>query len=219
MITIAEVVESLIKKKPFIEGALYEGLINLSSLARQIRPEIEEKLKKPIKEGAIVMALKRLSPTLDVKMNMKIKKALSHFGDIIVRSNLADFTFKNSDRLIEKQKKLLNIISNSREIFHTISKGVFETTIVISNSLKDALMEIFKEEELLNHSSNLSSISIKLPEENLTTPGLYYFIFKKIAWEGINILEVISTSNEFTIILNDKDIDRAFSILKNIGKE
>lgn len=219
MITIAEVVEGLIKKKPFIEGALYEGLINLSSLARQIKPEIEVKLKKPIKEGAIVMALKRLAPTLDVQMNVKIKRALKHFGDIIVRSNLADFTFKNSESLIKKQGQLLEKISNHREIFHTISKGVFETTIVISDSLKDDLTGIFQNEELLNQTSNLSSITIKLPEENQTIPGLYYFIFKKIAWEGINILEVISTSNEFTIILNDKDINKAFSILKNIGKE
>lgn len=219
MITIAEVVEGLIKKKPFIEGALYEGLINLSSLARQLKPEIEAKLKKPIKEGAVVMALKRLAPTLDIQMNVKIKRALKQFGDIIVRSSLAEFTFKNSESLINKQSRLLELISNHREIFHTISKGVFETTIVISNSLKEELLEIFTNEERINYSTNLSSITIKLPEENLTIPGLYYFIFKKIAWEGINIVEVISTSNEFTIILNDKDVDKAFSILKNLGKE
>jgi len=218
MITIAEVVEGLIKKKPFIEGALNEGLINLSSLARQLKPEIEAKLKKPIKEGAIVMALKRLAPLLDVQMNIKIKMALKQFGDIIVRSSLADFTYRNSENLIKKQSKLLEIISNHREVFHTISMGVFETTIVVSDSLKNDVKVIFKEEELIRHTSDLSSITIKLPEENQTIPGLYYFIFKKIAWEGINIIEVISTSNEFTIILMDKDIDKAFSILKNLSK-
>ncbi len=218
MITIAEVVEGLIKKKPFIEGALNEGLINLSSLARQLKPEIEAKLKKPIKEGAVVMALKRLAPQLDIQMNVKIKKALKQFGDIIVRSNLADFTYKNSESLIKGQEKLLEIISEHREVFHTISMGVFETTIVVSDTLKSNVESIFKGEELIRHSAELSSITIKLPEENQTIPGLYYFIFKKIAWEGINIIEVISTSNEFTIILNDRDIDKAFSILKNLSK-
>ena len=218
MITIAEVVDGLIKKKPFIEGALNEGLINLSSLARQLKPEIEAKLKKPIKEGAVVMALKRLAPLLNVQMNVKIKRALKQFGDIIVRSSLADFTYRNSENLIKKQSRLLEIISNHREVFHTISMGVFETTIVISDSLKNDVQEIFKEEELIRQTSDLSSITIKLPEENQTIPGLYYFIFKKIAWEGINIVEVISTSNEFTIILNDIDVDKAFSILKNLSK-
>ena len=218
MIKIAEVVENLIKKKPFIEGALHEGLINMSSLARQLKPEVEAKLKKPVQEGAIIMALKRLAPMLDIQMNMKIRKALKQFGDIIVRSNLADFTFRNSDSLITRQTKLLEEISGRKEFFHTISKGVFETTIVISNSLSDELLEIFSKEELISKTANLSSITIKLPSENSTIPGLYYFIFKKIAWEGINILEVISTTNEFTIILNEKDVDHAFSVLKSIGK-
>lgn len=217
MITVSEVVETIIKRKPFIEGALSEGLINLSSLGRQIKPEVEARLKKEVKEGAIVMALKRLAPLLDIQMNIKIKNALSQFGDIIVRSNLAVYSFKNSDSLIQKQSKLLKHISMRKEIFHTISKGVFETTIVISDMMDSELMDIFQHEELISKTEKLSSITIKLPKENIKISGLYYFIFKKIAWEGINILEVISTTNEFTIILGDDDVDLAFSVLKNMN--
>jgi aspartokinase len=218
MVTVAEAVENIVKQKPFIEGALSEGLINLSSLARQIKPDVEGKLKKEVKEGAIVMALKRLAPYLDVKMNIRIKNALDQFGDVIVRSNLADFTFRNSESLIQKQSKLLRLISNRKEIFHTISKGVFETTIVVSDLITREVLEIFDGEDLITQTKNLSSITIKLPEENIKISGLYYFIFKRIAWEGINILEVISTTNEFTIILNDTDVDKAFSVLKNLRK-
>lgn len=216
MITVSEVVETIIKRKPFIEGALSEGLINLSSLARQLKPEVETKLKKEVKEGAIVMALKRLAPLLDIQMNVKIKNALSQFGDIIVRSNLAVYSFKNSDSLIQKQSKLLKHISTHKEIFHTISKGVFETTIVISDSMGTDLLDIFHNEILISRTGKLSSVTIKLPKENIKISGLYYFIFKKVAWEGINILEVISTTNEFTIILKDDDVDLAFSVLKNM---
>lgn len=40
------VVEEIIKKSPFLEEALAEGIINLSSLSRQIKPEIDEQLHK-----------------------------------------------------------------------------------------------------------------------------------------------------------------------------
>ena len=43
MKTIQEVVESTIRKTPFIEEALNEKLINVSSLARIILPEVSEK--------------------------------------------------------------------------------------------------------------------------------------------------------------------------------
>ena len=46
MLTILNAVEVVIKKKPFLEGALVEGLINLSALARQLKPEIEKKVGK-----------------------------------------------------------------------------------------------------------------------------------------------------------------------------
>ena len=82
-----------------------------------------------------------------------------------------------------------------------------------------ALMELFKDEVLISKTANLSSITIKLPKENIKISGVYYFIFKKIAWEGINILEVISTTHEFTIILNDDDVDRAFTVLKGLKQE
>jgi hypothetical protein len=56
-----------------------------------------------------------------------------------------------------------------------------------------------------------------LPSENADVSGIYYFVLKKIAWEGINISDIISTMHEFTIIVDDLNIDRTFSILKNLN--
>ena len=60
MKTIQEVVESTIRKTPFIEEALNEKLINVSSLARIILPEVSQTLKKDVKVGAVMMAINRL---------------------------------------------------------------------------------------------------------------------------------------------------------------
>ena len=37
-----------------------------------------------------------------------------------------------------------------------------------------------------------------------------------MSWEGINIIEVISTSNEFTIVVDDQNVNDAFKIIKNL---
>ena len=60
MITIPQVVEEIIQRQPFLIDMINDGLINHSSLARKIKPEIEEKLYKTVQLGAVVMALKRL---------------------------------------------------------------------------------------------------------------------------------------------------------------
>ena len=56
MLTIPNAVEEVIKKKPFLEGALVEGLVNLSALARQLKPEIEKKVGKEVNDSAVIMA-------------------------------------------------------------------------------------------------------------------------------------------------------------------
>lgn len=57
---------------------------------------------------------------------------------------------------------------------------------------------------------------MKLSTGNVHFVGFYYQILKFIAWEGINVKEVISTANEFTIVVAEEDVDAAFAILKNL---
>ena len=219
MITISEAVNEIVSRKPFLEETLASGLINLSSLAREIQPEVSAKLNKDVKHGAIVMALKRLKPTINFQINLRVKKVIGLLGDIIVRSNLADYTYRNSDTLIQCQTKLLEQISSRKEIFYTFSQGIYETTLVLSEVMSDVVADIFKNEMLTYKITDLSSITIKLPEENSQVYGIYYHILKKLAYEGINILEIISTTHEFTVVVNDKDVDSAFSVLKRLKHE
>ncbi len=56
MKTVSSIVENYIKTKPFLLSALSQGIINLTSLARNIMLELEGDLGKDIKQGAVVMA-------------------------------------------------------------------------------------------------------------------------------------------------------------------
>ena len=216
MKTISSVVEHYIKKKPFLQSALAQGIINLTSLSRLIKPEIQEELGKDIRNGAIVMALKRLSDDLEFRATHKIIKVLKNIGEITVRSSLTDFTFLVSDTILEKQTALLEEVNKNKDVFYTSSRGVNELNIVVSNSLDSIIEEFFKKEKCTQKAENLASITVKLPAENVSVPGIYYFIFQRLAWEGIVLYEVISTTNEFTIIVNDDQVDIAFKTIKDL---
>lgn len=216
MKTISSVVEQYIKSKPFLLSSLSQGIINLTSLARIMMPELEAHLGKDVKQGAVVMSLKRLSEELDFKINYKISKVLKNIGEITVRSSLTDFTYVISDTLLDNQAKLISEINKQQDIFYTSSRGVNETNIVTSTSVEPMVEAIFKNEKLTHKIENLSSITVKLPQENISTPGVYYYIFQRLAWEGVIIHEVISTTNEFTIIVSDDQIDVAFKVIKDL---
>ena len=217
MKTIASAVEHYIKSKPFLQTALSEGIINLTSLDRIIRKDIQaETTQREVRNGAIVMALKRLSVDMEFRSTHRIVKVLKNIGDIIVRSNLTDYTFLTSETFMNAQAQLLNKIKNNRDIFYATTRGVNEANIIVSNSMESIVENIFKKERILHKFTDLGAISVKLPEENVSVSGIYYFIFQRLAWEGVNMNEVISTANEFTIVIPENHIDIAFKVIKDL---
>lgn len=92
------------------------------------------------------MALNRLVPRLELMSAMKFKKVVENIGDIIVRSNLADYAFVNSPTLYERQAKLLDRVRAMKDVFCTFSQGIYETTLVVSSSIVKLVDEIFAEE-------------------------------------------------------------------------
>lgn len=216
MKTVSSIVENYIKTKPFLLSALSQGIINLTSLARNIMLELEGDLGKDIKQGAVVMALKRLSDDLDFRVNHKIVKVLKSIGEITVRSSLTDYNFAVSETILNSQAELISEIGKKSDVFYTSSRGVNETNVVISDSMSYLVDKYFVNEKLLDKTENLASITIKLPKENISTPGVYYFIFQRLAWEGITINEVISTSYEFTIFVGEDKVDVAFKVIKDL---
>ena len=219
MISIPVAVEEVIKKKPFLESALVDGLINLSALARQIRPEVETRIGKKVNDSAVIMALNRLVPRLGSMSTLKIDSVIDNMGDIVVRSSLSDFTFTNTSSLYLLQAKLLEKVHSLKNVFCSFSQGIYETTLVVSNSIVPLVKEIFAEEHLISSNTGLSLITVRLPLDNSACPGVYYYLFKELAWDDVNIVEVMSTANEFTVVMSDEDIHRAFSILMDTKRD
>ena len=176
-------------------------------------------MAKSVKPGAIMMAINRLSPSSLLKIRRNIKKITLQLGDFIVRSDLCDYTFKNTSTLLQSIGLLLAEIGDNKDYFFTISQGIFETNIVVSRNLKEKIDEIFQNENQIWMLKELASITLKLPKNNLEQSGIYYFILKQLAWADIPVQEIISTTNEMTIVVKESDVNRTFSILMDLKKD
>lgn len=214
MITVPEAAEKIINRSRYLSEAISKGIINVSSLARYIKPELEQILEKKVSYPAVVMAINRLSTQIKPKyVSTTIFKTPP---DMIVRSNLIEVCASSSNNLIEKYPLLLKLSQTNEKHFFTITQGVFETTIIASKDLHGTIKDLLKSEAIVAEFTNLSSITIRLPKEAIQTPGIFYFFLKSLAWEGINIIEIVSAYLEFTIVLPEKETNRAFSILQSL---
>lgn len=214
MITVPEATKKVIERSRYLVEAMSKNLINYSSLARYIKPELEQMLLKPVSEASILMALKRLEKEMQPKfVPLKIFETAP---DMIVRSNLIELSLGNSEHLAERFVQLFEAHKRNHSSFFTVTEGISETGIIFSRDLEQEVKKILEGEEILFELPKLSAITIRMPKENITTAGVYYFFLKSLAWEGINIVEIISTPLEVSLILEDKDINRSFEILKSL---
>ena len=213
---LSEIVEEEIKRSPFLMESLREGLINISSLARKIQKPVEKIIGKGVKSSAIIMAINRLPIQVEQKQEPNLVRFISKLRDVRVRSNIVDYTFVASGTLIHAQASLLARAAELPKSFHSISQGVTETTILVDESLENDLIQIFRKEKCIERERDLTVLTFLLPAENRVLYGFYYFILREFAWNGINLVEVISTSNEFTLVVSTKDLDAAFKVLSTL---
>jgi hypothetical protein len=213
MKTISQIVEEEIRRTPFLEEILSEGLGNTAQIARRIKESIEKRRMQNVSESAIAMALHRM----EKRRNHTASGLafLKQIRDISVRSNLVEVIYPNTTNYIGVSDAFMALAKSEKDAFVNFSRGVHESLIIVSNDLMSALPEVAQNKQL-RIQTGLSAITMHLPKTSLDVPGLYYPILKALAHEGISFVEVMSVDLEFTILFRDSDIDRAFSVIKRM---
>ena len=65
---------------------------------------------------------------------------------------------------------------------------------------------------------NLDLVTVRLPEESLDIPGVYYTVLQALARKGINFIEIISIATELSILIENTESYKTFEILKKLSK-
>jgi hypothetical protein len=211
MITVPEATKKIIERSRYLSEAISKGIINCSSLARYIRPEIESMLAKKVSNASIVMALNRLEPELQPKFQHN--NIFKTPPEIIAHSSLFIVVLPNSEA--QGLSLFISRDAGPRSVFIK-NQGIHESSFILSQDLFNKYKNTIESKNPLFVKEKISAITIYLPKEAVETSGIYYFFLKSLAWEGVNILELVSTLSELTIIIDDKDSERAFRIIKSL---
>ena len=214
MRTISQLVEEEIRRSPFLEEILAEGLGNNAEIARRIKEAVEKRRMQSVSESAIAMALHRMGHGKNrTPFGLTFLKQIR---DISVRSDLVEIIFPNTEDFASVVEVLVKEAKKKKNAFVNFSRGIRESLIIISDDLMMEIPSSLKNHKGIRIQKGLSAITMHLPPHSLEVPGLYYPILRALAHEGISFVEVMSVDLEFTIVFHDKDIDRAFSVIKRI---
>jgi len=216
MVTVTHIVEKIIRQKPYLEQALGRGIVNNAALAEEITPQIEKELRKKVKFSAVNMAIRRLSEKLEKKV--EDKPALTRRYDILMRSDLIEFTVYKIRELPKYIKRLYDIVNLREGDFITITQGMNEVMIITNDRYDKKISSLFPEKSIKKTIKGLCSVTVNIPLKAVESVGLFYSITRALAWENINIVDIVSTLTELTFILNEEDGARAFDALRMMVK-
>lgn len=217
MLSIATKVERIVLESSFLTEGLRRGLINLSELARQLQPQLESDLWKPVGQAAVVMALRRVAERLPQQPSPSRAIALVRkTGELTTRTELTEYTFRHSDSIHECHRALLARAEPMRGAFVTVTRGVNEVMIICSRPLTPVVEQVFAGERLLARQDNLNAVTLHLSPDTSREPGIYHTILKQLAWDKINLVNMICTYTELTLLLEQDQTGAAFSVLSRM---
>ena len=85
--------------------------------------------------------------------------------------------------------------------------------------VKERVIGFLKGEKVLNVEKDLVSLTLTYGKDFLQTPGVVFNVVRNIAWENINIFEIVSTNTELTFILYKKDAIKGYNALEKLARQ
>ena len=106
------------------------------------------------------------------------------------------------------------MVNLGRGDFLNVTIGNDEISIAVSDKYEQEVREFLGEQEDLDFRDGLVSLTLIFSGDFLHTPGVVFQALRKLAWENINVYEIISTMTELTVVIERNDSTRGYEALQ-----
>ncbi len=207
---ITKLAERYINEHPSIKDCIRKGLINYSSLTRQIASDSGVDPKKNF--DAILIACRRYFRKIK-KEDILENKILG-----ILKSSKLEVKNKIIVVVVEKDVYFNHIVELHKEVkkraevFHVI-EGSNTITLITASEFLDSIKKMFKN-KILKITNDLAEVILKSSGDLEDTPGVIAYLTTLLAENGVNIIETMSTWTDTLFVVSEEDIAKVMSVLR-----
>ena len=214
MVTISHVVTKLVNERIYLHEAISKRIASFGSVAKRLKPEIEQELGREVEHTAIVTALRRYSD----KINTKAKDVSfkSKYAEVNLKTHIFDINVLKTQDLFDKLKRFYDVVDFERgDILHVIY-GRTHVAIVTNERYKEKILNLLQNQKIKKIEENLVALSFTVGRQRIDKPGVIFKITRSLAWENINIIEIISVDLDVTFIIEKKDAVKGYNALEKL---
>lgn len=209
MITIAQATAQFLYGDEIAREALARGVLNLSSYAKQLQPQIEKRLYKSVRIGSIVTALSRLTAVAGKVPTLKAEVSIE---DMSIKSPLCELTYEKTQATTQAIARLASLYSGRG--FFTATQGIGEVTCIAAQAFKENILRKVGATPKGQY-DNLAAITVRFAEDQyIEVPNMIYTLVSALAVQRINLIEIVSTFTEISFIVRQVDMNRVVEVFR-----
>lgn len=209
MITLNQWLINHLNEEPEIYEALRRDCLNLNAYSRQIIDSVQKDLYKQINHNSLVMALSRLSKKIQNQPSLIPKVKVDR---IKIEPNIMVSTFWKNDEIHNKLKNFENLAQSSKNNFFTLVDNGSDLTLFCKEELGQMILSKIKEDPI-RKTDNTVAISVKFDDKFEDIPNTLYAILRKLVVPKVNLIEIVSTTYELTLIVSKDDEKKCLDCL------
>ena len=210
MANVTKLTQEYISAHPFVKDCLKRGLINYSSLARQICADTGLNAKKNF--DAVLIACRRFHRKIKAEPTVE-KRILG-----ILRDSKLEIRNKICSIILEKDIAYSNLFDiekeakKSLETFHIV-EGTSTVTVIASGDFGKKVKQVFRN-KIIKESSELVEVILKSPKEIVTTAGVVSYLFSLFGENDINVFDALSSWTDTIFLIEEKELSRVMELLR-----
>lgn len=210
MVNVTRHTQEYISAHPFVKDCLKRGLINYSSLARQICADTGLNAKKNF--DAVLIACRRFYRKIKTEAAVE-RKILD-----ILRGSKLEIRNKISSIILEKDIAYSNLFDiekeakKSLETFHIV-EGTSTVTVIASGDFGKKVKQVFRN-KIIRENSELVEVILKSPKEIVTTAGVVSYLFSLFGENDINVFDALSSWTDTIFLIEEKELSRVMELLR-----
>ena len=211
----SELVKKELENDLYLLELLKEGLINYSALSKKLFKKIKSENPKATLESISISAKRYVDRISKLKISDSVKTIIAS-SQLSTRDNIVHLTYNKDKEVFDEITHISKKIDWNQEELFLMNQGSGEITLIIDKKN----VNLVSNYNMIEKRENLSIISIKESLNNLSQEksinicGVYAYFISQLSRRGINIVEIISTYSQLTLVFNNSDLLNAYKILK-----
>ncbi|MBI5036151.1 hypothetical protein HZC09_02295 [Candidatus Micrarchaeota archaeon] len=223
-VRLSGIVGETVSDMSFLHESMRLGLLNLTALARMIKPTVDKRLGgENVTVEAITMALRRYTLAVPYKGSAELFGIISECK-MNIQSDMTCVNYPYSEEFMEQLNHLKGEIQFEGEKMYVIQRSD-EISVITHTKFMDEVKKVAGTLKPLSENRNLALLTIAYPKKGYDIPGLYNFFISKFNDAGVNLWNTFSSYSKISFLVNEDDavlmydrLNKAFKSAKELAE-